>query len=124
MRATIKTVLRAVDRFIVTEAEDGDIALAEIERTNPDVVLCDIAMPRMRGLRLVNTLRNHHETRMGETRVMILTGHAEEATVVAAVRLLMGPHSAEIGAIVLLFLPLGDFDRMLAPGGNHAVVNL
>jgi two-component system, chemotaxis family, chemotaxis protein CheY len=87
MRLTIRTVLRAVGRFIVTEADDGDVALAEIESSNPDVVLCDITMPRMGGLRFVELLRNHSEVRMRETPVIILTGHAEEATVIAASKL-------------------------------------
>jgi len=87
MRLTIRTVLRAVGRFIVTEADDGDVALAEIERSNPDVVLCDITMPRIGGLRFVEMLRDHSEARMRETPVIILTGHAEEAMVVAAAQL-------------------------------------
>jgi len=84
MRMTIKAVLRAVGRFVVTEAEDGDVALAEVERSKPDVVLCDITMPRMGGLRFVELLRKHPDARMRETPVIMLTGHAEETTVIAA----------------------------------------
>ena len=87
MRTTIKAVLRAVGRFIVTEADDGDVALAEMENSRPAVVLCDISMPRMGGLRFVELLHSHPKARMRETPVIILTGHAEEAIVVAAARL-------------------------------------
>lgn len=84
MRTTIKAVLRAIAHFDVTEADDGDVALVMIERVNPDVVLCDISMPRMGGLRFVELLREHPDPGMHDMPVIILTGHAEEATVIAA----------------------------------------
>lgn len=87
MRRTIRVVLRAAGRFEVTEADDGDVALVVAERLKPDVVLCDITMPRMGGLRFVELLRQHPEARMRDLPVIILTGHAEEATVIAAAKL-------------------------------------
>jgi two-component system chemotaxis response regulator CheY len=84
MRRTIKAILRAVGRFVVTEADDGDVALVLIERVRPDVVLCDISMPRMGGLRFVELLREHPEPAMRDMPVIILTGHAEVAMVIAA----------------------------------------
>src|SRR5580704_17877528 len=87
MRMTIKAVLRAAGRFDVLEADDGDVALPEVERWKPDVVLCDINMPRMGGLRFVELLRRHPEAHMRETPVIILTGRAEVTTVVAASKL-------------------------------------
>jgi two-component system chemotaxis response regulator CheY len=84
MRKTIKVVLRAVAHMVVTEAEDGDVALVMIERTRPDIVLCDINMPRMGGLRFVKLLREHLDPAMRDIPVIILTGHAEEPTVIAA----------------------------------------
>jgi two-component system chemotaxis response regulator CheY len=87
IRSTTKVVLRAVGRFTVAEADDGDTALLEIDRSKPDVVLCDISMPRMGGLRFVELLRKHPETRIRDTPVVLLTGHAEQSMVVAAARL-------------------------------------
>lgn len=87
MRSTIKAVLRAAGRFEVAEADDGDIALGEVDRFHPDVVLCDITMPRVGGLRFVELLRKHPESRSRETPVIILTGRADEPTVIAAVKL-------------------------------------
>jgi two-component system chemotaxis response regulator CheY len=87
IRATIRTVLRMVGRVTVTEADDGDSGLLEIERSKPDVVLCDISMPRMAGPRFVELLRKHPEAGMRDTPVIILTGHAEEAMVIGARRL-------------------------------------
>lgn len=87
MRTTIKAVLRAAGRFEVLEADDGDVALARIERQKPDVVLCDITMARVGGLRFVELLRRHPEAQMRETPVIILTGRAEASTVIAAAKL-------------------------------------
>ena len=88
MRTTIKAVLRAVDRFDVAEAERWRHRTGR-DRTNskPDVVLCDISMPRMGGLQLVAHLRQHPEAWMRDTPVVMLTGHAEEGIVRDALRL-------------------------------------
>ncbi len=87
MRMTIRAVLRAVDRFDVRESVDGDDALVMIEEFKPDVVLCDISMPRVGGLEFVARLRQHPELSVRDTPVVIMTGHAAEATVYDAVKL-------------------------------------
>lgn len=87
MRTTIKVVLRAIDRFVVAEADDGDVALQLVSAFKPDVVLCDIDMPRMGGLKFVAHLRDHPNAVLRLTPVVILTGHADESTVVDAARL-------------------------------------
>lgn len=40
------------------EAEDGEQALARINRTNPDLIISDIRMPGMDGLTLLQTIRD------------------------------------------------------------------
>jgi two-component system chemotaxis response regulator CheY len=84
MRTTIKAALRAVARFVVSEADDGDTALIKAEQLKPDVVLCDITMPRVGGLRFIELLHAHHDRRTRELPVIIVTGHAERETVIAA----------------------------------------
>ena len=54
---------------IVGEAGDGQEALAEIERTRPDVVVMDIAMPHLNGLEVTRRLRK----RMPSLRVLVLS---------------------------------------------------
>lgn len=46
--------------YEVREAKDGVEGLQMILRHKPDIVVCDISMPRMTGLELVETLRNDH----------------------------------------------------------------
>lgn len=60
--------------FEVHEAEDGLAALELLETLRPDVVVSDLNMPRMDGLRLIR------ETRLRETLVpiVIITAHGSE----------------------------------------------
>jgi len=53
---------------IVGEAEDGQHALAVIERTKPDVVLLDVNMPVMGGVDTVQALQS-----LQDTRILMLT---------------------------------------------------
>ncbi|MGE0610045.1 MAG: response regulator, partial [Pirellulales bacterium] len=43
--------------FDVTTAEDGMAALAQLQKSQPELVLTDMDMPRMNGLELVEALR-------------------------------------------------------------------
>ena len=50
--ATVRRVMRiALERagFAVTAAENGEVALAELRKSEPDVLITDIEMPRMNG---------------------------------------------------------------------------
>jgi DNA-binding response OmpR family regulator len=42
--------------YDVVQAFDGEMALAEIGRTNPDLVIADVMMPRLDGLSLLHAL--------------------------------------------------------------------
>ncbi len=43
---------------IIGEAEDGIKAVETIEKTNPDLVLLDIQMPRLDGFGVIKMLQN------------------------------------------------------------------
>jgi two-component system chemotaxis response regulator CheY len=109
MRRTIKAMLRGVGRFLVSEADDGDTGLQEVVRFKPDLVLCDIHMPRMDGLHFVEHLRSHQDQSLRAIPVVILTVEAAQETILGASRLrvsgyLLKPVSAKqiaarVGAI-------------------------
>lgn len=46
--------------YCVIEAADGAEALVALEHTRPDLILCDIAMPRMDGYELLQHIRAQH----------------------------------------------------------------
>ena len=85
IRSTLRSVLHAIGRFNIQEAEDGDAGLVSVDSFRPDVVLCDVDMPNMGGLEFVALLRAHPAIR--DTPVVMLTGHAEQNTVADAARL-------------------------------------
>jgi two-component system chemotaxis response regulator CheY len=59
MRSIVRRALRQAgfDGHDVTEAGDGAEALASIESSTPDLVLCDWNMPTMNGIELLKTLK-------------------------------------------------------------------
>ena len=63
------------DFLIVGEASDGDEALELAERVEADVVLLDINLPRVDGVKTARLLRQ----RKPDWRILILTGYNSEA---------------------------------------------
>ncbi len=68
--------------FAPSYAEDGEQALAQIARELPDLVLTDMVMPVLDGLRLVELVRKRHAA----LPVILMTAHGSEATAVQALR--------------------------------------
>ena len=62
------------DVLVVGEAENGKECLDVIENVKPDVLLLDINMPVMNGLKMLEILRNSNNKNQ---RVLILTIHKE-----------------------------------------------
>jgi len=62
------------DIQVVAEAGNGEECLKVIEKEKPDVVLLDINMPVMNGLKMLETLRNSKNRKQ---KVLILTIHNE-----------------------------------------------
>ena len=62
------------DILVVGEAKNGEECLELIEQEHPDVVLLDINMPVMNGLKMLEILR---ESKNKDQRVLILTIHNE-----------------------------------------------
>ncbi|MHB8719025.1 MAG: response regulator transcription factor [Candidatus Dormibacteria bacterium] len=70
----------------VGEAADGEEAIAEAERLQPDVILLDLSMPRMTGLDALPEIRRVAPN----ARVIVLSGFAE--AMVASDALAQGAH--------------------------------
>jgi DNA-binding NtrC family response regulator len=83
----------------VAVAEDGERALATIARAAPAVVLCDVRMPAMDGLTLLQTLRERDPS----IDVILMTAYDDMRTVVSAMR---------GGAVEFLVKPI-DLDQLV-----------
>jgi DNA-binding NarL/FixJ family response regulator len=83
VRYGISAVLADRDRIeVVGEAADGEELLALVREVEPDVVLTDLSMPRLSGADAVARLRESDP----ELPVLVLTMHADDESVFAALR--------------------------------------
>ncbi len=77
---TIRTLIRAVlepTEYSVVEAVDGVSALEVAGKLRPDLILLDIALPRLSGLEVCRRLKGDSAT--ASTPVILLTGFVQEA---------------------------------------------
>jgi DNA-binding NarL/FixJ family response regulator len=72
VRQALGHLLLTFEKFsVVGEAGDGIEAIAMTEKHKPDILILDIAMPRMRGLEALRDLKRTSP----ETRILILSMH-------------------------------------------------
>lgn len=75
LRDGIRALLeKEVDMQVIGEAEDGIAAVKLAVQLEPDVVVLDIAMPRLNGLEATRQIRRG----LPRTRVLVLTMHDDE----------------------------------------------
>jgi DNA-binding NarL/FixJ family response regulator len=80
-REAVRSVLeKEPDLEVVGEAWDGLQAVAEAERSRPDVVLLDAALPNGDGIRAAELIRN----RLPDTRILILCEADDDRVLVDA----------------------------------------
>lgn len=58
-------------KFQVRKASNGRIAMEEVARQKPDLILLDLLMPEMDGFEVLRTLRQNQET--ADIRIVILS---------------------------------------------------
>ena len=83
VRSAIRQALTAPDVEVVAESASAEEALEIALQARPDVVLIDIDLPGMSGLRLLRELA----PRLPSTRIVMLTVSQDQRDVVEAVRL-------------------------------------
>ncbi len=111
-------VLEAVSEFlvqggieVVARAVDGEEALREIERLQPDVALIDVRMPKLGGIELTRQARRS----AAGTAVLLYTGYGDRA-------LLSEGLDAGVSGFVLKEAPIDDLLRAIrsvASGGTY-----
>lgn len=81
-RAGLRALLGLEDRFeVIGEVDNGDDAVDQVRILKPDVVIMDLSMPGTNGLDATRRI-----AALGlNTRVLVLTGHAEEEYLVPVV---------------------------------------
>ena len=61
------------ESFDVIEAHNAQDGMKYFHDTHPDIVLCDVQMPGMSGLDMLNKLREHYPSELADTRFMFLS---------------------------------------------------
>ena len=77
LRGMIVQILRSA-RYEVDEARDGAEALERLSNSSPDLVLCDIQMPRLDGFGLLKELRKSEQT--SDIPFIFITGQTDRAS--------------------------------------------
>jgi len=81
IRKTLSEIL-SFEGFVVDEAADGAEALKKIKESNYDCILCDIKMPKMDGLEVLE----HTRIEKPDTPFIVISGHGNIETAVEAVK--------------------------------------
>jgi 6-phosphofructokinase len=77
-RKTHIQILKKVHEFQLDEAENGKEALKKIERSAPDIVLCDLYMPEMDGLELCRALKSDPDSDLASTYIIMISSEDRE----------------------------------------------
>ena len=110
---TSLTFLMKKSGFETSVARDGDEALTEVERFNPDLVLLDVMMPKRDGFEVCQKLRATGRT---ELKIILLTAKGREAEVTKGLA---------VGADAYVTKPFSTRDlvdqvtRLLDDAGGH-----
>jgi DNA-binding NarL/FixJ family response regulator len=94
------------DLEVIGEAQDGRQAIALTKKLRPDVVLMDIAMPRLNGLEATRQVLKE----MPGTKVVILSAHSDDAYV---------QNATESGAVGFLLKQTSSHDVCRAVRDVH-----
>lgn len=73
---------RVLDIEIVGEAADGQEGVTLINREQPDIIICDVRMPRLDGIALVSQVR----PAFPRLQIIFLSGHVEKEYLRSAIR--------------------------------------
>ena len=82
-RVLVKILSEENDSYTVQEAEDGLIGIELIKKDDFDLVLCDIKMPKMDGVEVLEAVKKIKP----EIPVVMISGHGDLDTAVNTMRL-------------------------------------
>lgn len=122
LRDGLRAVLTAAGVQVVGEAGDGDAAVAEAERSQPDVVVIDIALPKLNGIEATRRLK----AKMPATQVVALSMNSDRSYVMAMLEAGATGYLLKDAAAAELLTALGAVSRgetYLSPAVAAAVVD-
>jgi len=112
-RTTIRSLLKWHSFEVCGEAKDGEEGIEKVIKLKPEVVLLDINMPGMNGVKLAYEIRRISP----ETKIVFLTSHDTPAVVQGTRILSHGFVSKGAAGIELIPFPL--LNRLTGMGGEE-----
>ncbi|MGB2273263.1 MAG: sigma-54-dependent transcriptional regulator [Flavicella sp.] len=82
-RVLTKIISEENDSYNIDEAEDGLIGISQLSKKEYDLVLCDIKMPKMDGVEVLEKIKKSYP----ELPVVMISGHGDLDTAVNTMRL-------------------------------------
>jgi CheY-like chemotaxis protein len=102
-RVALRGMLES-EGFTVTEADDGDRIIGRPDYVEPDLVLCDMLMPRCNGLQVIRELRRE----MPRVKIIAMSGGGSNGNAD------MLQTARYLGADEILYKPFGRTTLMTA----------
>lgn len=116
---TVDILTRYLEKdFKIEKAYNGEEGLSMAAKTLPDIILCDIMMPKMNGLEFLKTLKNYKN--LQGIKVIIFTADTSEDDMMTAFD---SGADAYITKPISLQLLRKRIDRMIAETDNSYVVS-
>ena len=122
VREGLRILLETSGFDVVGEAVDGRQALALVRKLRPDVAVLDVGMPALNGVDAARIMLREAP----ETRVVVLSVHAEDTFVVGALRAGVRAYVLKTQAAADLIRAIGDVLRgamYLSPGVSRSLVD-
>jgi two-component system chemotaxis response regulator CheY len=121
-----KNLIKMIEMFggeVAGEAGDGLTAIAEFNRTKPDIVLMDITMPQMEGIEAVERIVRQHS----DARIVMVSSVGYQENILAALQkgakhFVQKPVKAEVLYEILRYVLSDDPNAAGAPvalAGEH-----
>jgi len=77
-RSVLVSIVKARKNFVVFETENGDEAMAMVEKEKPDVAILDVEMPGMNGLEICYRMKQ--DPKLAQIPVMIVTATSQKSS--------------------------------------------
>ena len=81
-RVLVKILAEQDEKNVVEEAENGKVAIAKFKESDYDLVLCDIKMPGVDGIEVLDFMMKEKP----ETAVIMISGHGDLDTAVDCIK--------------------------------------
>lgn len=122
VRDGLKALLSTQPGFaVVAEAGNGREAVKLAGRTQPDLILIDLSMPKMNGLEAIRELKHQDPA----VRIIVMTAHAAEEYVFAALEAGVDGYFLKDGSQEELLMAIAtvlEGRRYLCPGVSEQVI--